>query len=448
MAALPGLAAIGAAVLALRAGRTRATALALVATAGLVAWQNVAAAGIDGPSAWREPFRRSALEYAGDVAHVERLGPAGFVQEYPRLISELIAPPLTAEPATFPPLTLHGATHPPGGALVLWAGLRLWDTRLERVSMDRPPRERLPEPVVARASVLAIGLTALAVLATGALAWLGHGPRAAAVAAALHVVTPSLVWFGATSMDGVFLLAAAAAQVPFEGALPGVGRPGLARAGRLGVVLGLAAAVASTLTYAVVVIALLFALRLACLLAVDRGAAARGAVACGVGGVTWLAIHLLLLVTVGFDLVANVSASLAAARVLVGSGTEDWARYLDITVANVVGFVIGCGPPTIALVACAAARGGLMFVRRRARSADAAAVAWCLTVAIAAASTLFTLELERIWLFLIPPALAIAAGELGRALRGWPGLAWATSAVALLLLAQTLALEARLYTWW
>jgi hypothetical protein len=445
-AALPGLATLALAVLALRVDRTRATALLLAAAPGLVAWQNVAAAGIDGPAAWREPFRRSALEYLGDVVHVERLGPAGFAREYPRLISERTAP--SPRPAPLPPLTLHGATHPPGAALVLWAGLRLWgDTRIDSVPLDRPPRERLADAVVARASGLAIGLGALAVLATGALAWLAHGRRAAAVAVALHAATPSLVWLGATSMDAVFLLAAAAVLVVFEWALADDGR-GLARAGWAGVALGLAAAVASTLTYAVVLLALLFGLRVTCLLAVDRAAAGRGAVACGVGALTWLVLHLAVRALLGFDFVANVAASLATDQMLVGSGTEAWARYLDVSVANLVGFAMGCGPPTIALVACAAARGALPIARRRGSAADAAAVAWTLTVVIASFSTLFTLEVERVWLFLIPPALSIAAGELVRASRSWRELAGPTAAALVLLLAETLVLEARLYTWW
>src|SRR5262245_3326506 len=65
-AALPGLVTLALAALALRAERRLPTALLLAAAPGLVAWQNVAAAGIDGPSAWREPFRRSAIEYLGD----------------------------------------------------------------------------------------------------------------------------------------------------------------------------------------------------------------------------------------------------------------------------------------------------------------------------------------------------------------------------------------------
>jgi hypothetical protein len=248
-------------------------------------------------------------------------------------------------------------------------------------------------------------------------------------------------------MDAVFLLAAAAVLVVFERVLADAGG-GLARAGRLGVALGLAAAVASTLTYAVVLLALLFGLRVACLLAVDRGAAGRGAVACGIGALTWLALHLALRSLLGFDFVANVSASLATDQMLVGSGTEGWARYLDLSIANVVGFALGCGPPTIALVACAAARGAVAMRRRRASAADAAAVAWVLTVGIASFSTLFSLEVERIWLFLIPPALSSAAGELARASRSWRALAAPAAAAGMLLLAQTLVLEARLYTWW
>jgi hypothetical protein len=444
-AAWPGLVTLALAALALRAGRPLATALFLAAAPVLVAWQNVAAAGIDGATAWREPFRRSALEYLGDVVHVERLGPAGFARAYPRLVAERTAPAPAADPAPLPPLTLHGATHPPGGALLLWAGLRLWgDTRIESVPLDVPPRERMTEAVVGRASALAIALTALAVLATGALAWLGHGPRAAAVAAALHVVTPSLVWFGATSMDGVFLVPAAAALVLFERTLAGAGGP--ARGLRLGVALGFAAAAASTLTYAVVLLAPLFALRVACLLATDRAAAARGAVACVTGAVTWLALHLGLRAAFGYDFVANVTATLGAAHVLVGSGTESWTRWADLSAANLVGFALGCGPPTIALVACAAAHGARRLRQGDATAADAAAVAWSLTVVLAAASSLFTLELERIWLFLIPPALAIAAGELVRGAAGRL-VAW-TAAAAVLLLAETLVLEARLYTWW
>src|SRR5206468_12421336 len=83
-------------------------------------------------------------------------------------------------------LSHHSQTHPPGPVLFLWAVSKLFG------------------PGLIAASLAAIIATSLAAAPAYWLARDWAGAKGALIAGAMYVLSPSLVLFGATCMDGVF----------------------------------------------------------------------------------------------------------------------------------------------------------------------------------------------------------------------------------------------------
>jgi hypothetical protein len=117
------------------------------------------------------PFERYGLDYYGDVPLVR--SPGQFLRDFAELR---------------PHMSMHAKTHPPGPILLLWM--------LSFLSGGAVPH----------VAALVVALASLTVVPLYLFARDLAGREAANVAAALYVVTPTIVLYNATSMNGVYAL--------------------------------------------------------------------------------------------------------------------------------------------------------------------------------------------------------------------------------------------------
>lgn len=417
-----------------------------------------------------EPFSRRGLEYHTDVPAVDD-DPLAFIKGYPDL-------------ARNREISHHAGTHPPGGVLFLWAGEKLLVPpaaapgparvltprqlmlrRLMRMNANSdPPADRTLD-----ASVwLAVTFTALGVLPAFWLARSAGGAAAARRMLPLYVASPSLILFGATSMDGVFLvfnLFALAAGVA------AVRRPSFV----LPIVAGVALWAAAFMTYAAIAVPTL----LVCLTIADalrwirfrrpargfelqpgqnvsedawRAIAIRAAqprprpvrdvalavTRCAAVGVVFVLCQLLAQRTIGYDLRACAESAMridfSGLRITGYESRELWAC---ISIGNAFALAIGSGVSASALVIVALLTRAWRPFRFPVIRFGLATIA---TIALLAMSTLFTLETERVWLCLTP-AILIAATA---AYRG--GFIWLLAPLGMI--AQAIWVEVYFRTWW
>jgi hypothetical protein len=349
-----------------------------------------------------EPYSRTEWEYYGDVPTVDRVGgPAAFLGRY-------------AKPRLFTTLSLHAQTHPPGGVLFLWAVSKLFGYNLWS------------------ASLATVAFTALVVLPVFGLARELCGEAVARCAVVFFLVAPNFVMFTTTSMDGPFSLLPVTSVYFFYRALR---RPVFAA------LCGLALAGAALMTYATVFIALFFAALALLERERFRPVARTLAIALGV----FLAAHVLLFLATGYHPVAAARAAMAHDEEMVGTGYESLGRYLNLSVANLAAFLIGVGIP----LTTAWLRETLAVVRRRLSGgpADAFVAAYSVSLVLIAFSTLFTLEVERIWLFMVP-FVAVAAARHVVALMEGGASTFPFYWTAVLTAVQLVGFEALLQTAW
>jgi hypothetical protein len=304
------------------------------------------------------PFSRTGEEYFGDAMHLG--DPMQLLREYPTMR-----------------LSHHPATHPPGGVLLLWV-----------------VRKTLGEGLMT-ASLVAIVLTALTIIPAAMLARRFLSPGALTIFIGLYVLTPNLVLFGATSMDGVFaLFLVCAACVFFRGAKDTASlRLTILR----GIHLGLWLALSTFFTYATIaLVALLvvwwmltkFSPRIFAILSI--------------AALTLVASFAILCLATSCNIIACARTAIAFDAQTMN---EVKVHYWDVSVTNLLGFLVGSG-----MIAAT-----LWMRSLRGRSdVNALSRALAMTLMLLSFSTLFTRELERVWMFLTPLLLVSAAWELDR----------------------------------
>jgi methylthioxylose transferase len=358
----------------------------VAASAGLLLVLALAVAALDGGSAaWRAPLAFTG-EYPQGVGQVGDI--PSFLREFPQRLASLPS---------------HASGHP-AGAMVLYALLgRAWE------GLDG-------------AALLTVAIGCLGVLPVWGLARDELGEEGRRWALALWVLAPMTVLYTATSADAVFAVALAGAAL--------AAHRGLVRrswAWTLGG--GALLWVGSMLTYAAALLLVFLLVRAAGRLRSEPGwvlgwAAATAATVLGLAGLLWLAT--------GYDPVAAVRATHAIYQAAPGSAGRP---YLPWLVGDPIAFGGMLGIPLFAALVAAA----VAVVRAGAWTGFDAAVLACL---LAASSWGFSRgEVERIFLFLVPVALVPVVRQL------W---AWQARlpAVAMLLFAQTLAVQLLFYTRW
>ena len=389
-------------------------------------------------------------EYYEDALRIRDLG--GFLRGYVALN---------------PKLSSHGRTHPPGNAVYLYlAGQVLGSTSFGE---DAAKVQVRPDGSLAAPSPVGAGLAVLLAFAVGAFfayraLATALGERGGRAAALLLLASPAVLDFACTSMDAVFFaVAAVALWAAFKAfAADGAAAWGLGAGAALfaamlfsfsafplglfllfyGLARGAAGAVKGTLaatgggeraanddrtdrTNRTGILNVSYGARFA---AVRLGAVLFAFVACAV----------LFALLTGFDfwdcfVVAHSQHVTQMTRFI---GRPPAQLYAYLTFGNAVAFLIGAGVALTALV-------GLRLVRAaRARWIDSLTFAAGVAFLVMCAGGIYTMEVERIFLFAIPwlAGAALAGGALPT-----PG------ALRLLLglgLAQAFVMEALLFTLW
>jgi len=353
---------------------------------------------------WRPYELLNGTDYIGAVAKVE--SPRAFLRDYPRLM---------------PDLPMHCRTHPPGGVLFLWSVARLFGDG--------------PVPA-AWATILASSLMVPAVylLARDVL-----DEPAARLAACFFILSPSIVMFSATLLDAVF-------AVPIVWSVYFLWK---ARGGRPlvhGALGGAAAAIAAGMTFSASFLALWVVVVLALTALTERHRIRNTLLGLTAAAATCAILYAALYVWSGYDPWATFVEALAGQKkIMAGRGHDSLRQDLHFTVANLVAFLFCTGLPLAAL--------WLRRIGNLPRGLDKVpgdrllAGSFAVSLAIFDLAPLYTLEVEHIWLFLVPFVAIGAAAVAERDIRGGEGQAVAGTALALLAM-QTVLMEVFLETTW
>ncbi len=360
----------------------------------------------DGFFALAAPFTRITTEYFGDIGKVNDVG--DFLRNYSQLS---------------PTLSLHSGTHPPGPVLYLWLATKLVATGTLR---------KLWLAVAA-----ALVGTSLASVPFYKLARHLYGEKVGRYALGMYVVTPSLVVFGATSMDGVFLLFPMVAVYYFH-------KSWKEAPIRYSIYTGLALAAGMMFTFATVCVGFVFTIE--AILSLRRSPLSKRIWKNLVyAGVTFVAAYWLLFYATGYNLIDVLRTAMRTASMLTGSMYSDILHYFNVSVANLAAFLIGAGIIAVALWWREVWKAWDDWRGRR--EPDLIAGGFAAAIVVLTFSTLFSTETERVLMFLIPFVLLPAARNLNTYMTARPNSnAW--YGVIVLLFVQTLATQLALYTGW
>jgi hypothetical protein len=176
----------------------------------------------------------------------------------------------------------------------------------------------------------------------------------------------------------------------------------------------------------------------------DRRRLGRLAGVAAVAALVCVAVHVLLFLTTGFDPVKTFQAAIAFDQEAMAKNDGSLLRSLNVGVANLAAFLAAVGIPVT--VVWAGEVGTAARRSRLAQEGDLVLLGYVASLVLIAFSTLFTLEVERVWLFMTPFVAAPAAHYLhGRYLEGdRSALRWTFGLLAL----QLVAFEALLRTPW
>jgi len=353
---------------------------------------------------WRPYELLPATDYIGAVAKVE--SPREFLRDYSRLM---------------PRLPMHCQTHPPGGVLFLWSVARLFG--------DGPVPAAWATILVSSLMVPAVYLLARDVL----------DESAARLAAAFFTLSPSIVMFSATLLDAVF-------AVPIVWSVYFLWK---ARGGRplvYGALGGTAAAVAAGMTFSASFLGL-WAVVVLTLTALMERRRLRNNELVGLvaAAATCAVLYAALYAWCGYDPWATLVEAMAGQkRIMAGRGHDSLRQDLHFAVANLAAFGFCAGLPLAVLWLRRV--GGSLYRRDPARGDRLFTAAFAISLEIFDAAPLYTLEVEHIWLFLIPFVAVGAAATVGNTTDGERH-AVAGTALALLA-AQTVFMEVLLETTW
>jgi len=373
-----------------------------------------------------EPYTRTSLEYYGDVPRVDELGIRRFLRDY-------------SKPELFNTLSGHTRTHPPGGVLFLWHVSGLFGYNL------------------VSASLISILFTALTVIPIYRLGEHLYGEKVGRYALLLFLITPNFVMFTGTSMDGpfsvfpilsVYLFYKARDQETIPDQKWYEFRP-------YSLLTGLALALGMFMTYSTVVVGVFL-----CVVALlERRQFGQYLKVLLFAALGFIGFYLLLFVLTGFRPIETLWAAIKKDEMGMGTGYESVGRYFHLSFANLFAFLIGVGFPitTVWLRQIVASvkewRQNTLSSEQessetrvpwvfRHDALDSFIVGFVITLLYFTFSTLFTMEVERIWIFMVPFFVIPVAKFLTT--RPISDLYW----VAGVLVVQLIVGEVLLYTYW
>ena len=373
-----------------------------------------------------EPYTRTSLEYYGDVPRVDELGIRRFLRDY-------------SKPEVFDTLSGHARTHPPGGVLFLWHVSGLFGYNL------------------VSASLVTIIFTAITVIPIYRLGEHLYGEKVGRYALLLFLITPNFVMFTGTSMDGPFSVFPILSVYLFYKARDRETIPDQRwhEFRPYSLLTGLALALGMFMTYATVVVGVF--LCIVALLEWKRFGQYLKVLLFAASG--FIGFYLLLFVLTGFRPIEALWAAIKKDEMGMGTGYESIERYFHLSFANLFAFLIGVGLPITTLwLRQVAATVKEWWQNTQASELerndsripwllryevlDSFVIGFLITLLFFTFSTLFTMEVERIWIFMVPFFVIPVAKHLTA--RPMSDFYW----VAGILVVQLIVSEVLLYTYW
>ena len=318
---------------------------------------------------WRPYELLTKTDYIGAV---DRVGdPRAFLHDYPQLMSDL---------------PMHCQTHPPGGVVFLWLVSQLFG------------------PGAKPAALATIATSLLALPAVYALARGTLPARSARFATALWMLAPSIVLFSATCLDAVFM-------VPLVASLAAAWHAREAHPWRRGALAGLLFSLGALLTFSASFVALwgLLVVSLTALIERDKLATTLQALAAVLLAVALF--HAALYAWAGYDPWTVFQAAVAAhGRIMSGGNHASFRQHVLLASGNLAAFLAAAGiSASVLWMRNVASR---TRWRERDRAAQVFDGSFVAALAIIVAAPLYTLEVEHIWLFMVPLASIGAARAL------------------------------------
>ena len=351
--------------------------------------------------AFLEPYTRTRYEYYGDVPRVDAMGIPLLLRDYTR-------------PEVFKTLSGHAQTHAPGGILFLWFVSKCFGYNL------------------LSASLASICFTSLTVMPIYLLAKRLYDESVGRYALALFLITPNFVMFTTTSMDGPFSVFPVLSVYLFYEALSH-------RRTVCAILTGIALGFGMLMTYATIFIGIFFSIVTLLTLMMDRERFKGTLTVLLVSGATFAAFYILLFLLTGFNLIEALWASAKKDEARMGTGYETIGLYFHVSIANLFAFLISIGIPMTTL--------WIRQIVRTVRRTDIYVIGYLISLLAITFSTLFTMEVERIWIFMVP-FIVIPVGKYLRDFcdrqRRLSPFYW----VAGLLCVQLIVFEVTLYTYW
>ena len=316
---------------------------------------------------------------------------------------------------------MHCQVHPPGGVLLLW-----WV-------------DRYVYPGPAAAALATILAAALSVPAVYGLAREVLDERFARLAACLFLLAPNVLLYTATSMDAVFM-------VPMVWTVFLLWKARDRRPWLLGAAGGLAAALAGMTTFSAAFLGLWGVATLVVTTLVDRAKLRGTVISLSAAAASCSLAYLLLYWWSGYLLLDNLAAAWGGHhQIMSGGNYATWRQYGHLVVGNLAAFFTSTGIPLTVLFL------GQTWRDLRGQEGTSPGrslnLSYLLALAALVAAPLYTLEVERIWLFMVPLVALAAARRLsgpGDGDQPGPHVALTFS----LLAAQVVVMEALLNTTW
>jgi hypothetical protein len=353
---------------------------------------------------WRPYELLRGTDYIGAVAQVESA--RSFLREYVLRLPEL---------------PMHCQVHPPGGVLMLWGV------------------DRYIYPGPAAAALATILAAALAVPAVYGLAREVLDERFARLATCLFLLAPNVLLYTATSMDAVFM-------APLVWTLFLLWKARDRRPWLFGAAGGLAAAVAGMMTFSAAFLGLWGIATLVVTALADRGKLRGTVLSLSAAAASCSLAYLALYWWSGYLLLDNLAAAWGGHHQIMSGGNYATLRqYGHFVVGNLVAFFASTGIPLTVLFLAQTWRD--LRGQEGSSSGRWLSLSYVLALAALVAAPLYTLEVERIWLFMAPLVAIPAARRLSDSADGdRPGPA--VGLTFCLLAVQVVLMEALLNTTW
>ena len=345
-----------------------------------------------------EPYMRLSLEYYGDVPLLNKVGLYQFLKNY-------------AKPDIFSKLSGHAQTHPPGGVIFLWICSKIFGYNLISTSL------------------ISIFFTSIVIIPIFLLAKALYDEEIGRLAIILFLVMPNFVIFTSTSMDGPFSVFLILSIYLFFKSIAFPNK-------RLAICIGLCLSLGMFMTYSTVFIGLYFTVFAVLSFIFDRQQSRHVIKTLSIALVSFLAFYGLLFLLTNFNPLEALWVSIKKDEAGMGTGYETIGRYLHLSIANLLAFLIGVGVPlTISWL-----YGTVESIQL---SRGLFPCSYVVALVIITFSTLYTMEVERIWIFMAP-FIVIPAAKYLHSRSNISDLRWIISLMVL----QLLLFEVMLYTYW